>query len=332
VSFLLRYTNDNKSNNNENDNDNNSSSSSNNNDLLKMTDAVVHQGNEDRLPTQNVQEVLRRYKKQRYFTLNSKQKQFNSDTFARIQKEHVSANKIDDFFVHTGNARAAAAIQREGNGNVVVQAVAQFKDCSYFVDTGDKRVFCVHTEEAKQGFLARGFTPLQVTFFSGTPTTFPTHSAAVSPTVESTDILSKGGPAELTLPANGTLPGMWKIGEDSTTAANIVHAFEVKVYDLKAKLIYSPYKKWTKEARGERKITNASSFSKYCQCYWYLRLNDMDPAETKLNMGKMTAAATERAKAIGITQPPDWYKLASDLADAPSRGASSNTEESTPST
>jgi hypothetical protein len=163
VSFLLRYTNDNKSNNKDNDNN---SSSSNNNDLLKMTDAVVHQGNGDRLPTQNVQEVLSRFKKQRYFTLNSKQKQFNSDTFARIQKEHVSANKIDDFFVHTGNARAAAAIrQREGNGNVVVQAVAQFKDCSYFVDTGDKRVFCVHTEEAKQGFLARGFTPLQVTFF-----------------------------------------------------------------------------------------------------------------------------------------------------------------------
>jgi hypothetical protein len=266
------------------------------------------------LPTQSVLEVLDRFTKKRLFIPDSK-KAFNSDTFARLQKEHVSKFKINEFFVHTGNARAAGDTQRAGN--VVVQAVAQFKDCSYFVDTGDKRVFCVHTEVAKQGFLARGFTPLQVTFFSGTPSTFPTHSAAVSPTVESTDILSKVGPVELSLPSNGTLPAMWQIGEDSTTAANIVHAFEVKVYDLKAKIIYSPYKKWTKEARKARKITNASSFSKYCQCYWILRLNDMDPAETKLNMATMTAAATEKAKVLEIPTPLDWYKLASELANAP---------------
>jgi hypothetical protein len=174
-------------------------------------------------PTQSLSEVLERFKKKRVFIPDSKS--FNSDTFARLQKEHVSKYKINEYFVHTGSARAAADTQRAGN--VVVQAVAPFKDCSYFIDTGDKRVFCVHTEEAKQGFLARGFTPLQVTSFSGTPSTFPTHSAAVSPTVESTDILSKVGPVELALPSNGTLPSMWQIGEDSTTAANIVHAFEV---------------------------------------------------------------------------------------------------------
>jgi hypothetical protein len=115
----------------------------------------------------------------------------------------VSANEIDAFIVPTGKARDAAGIQRAGN--VVVQAVSQvshFKNCSYFFDTGDKRVFCVHTEEAKQGFLARGF--------------FLAHQ---------------------------------------------VHS-------------------------------------------------------------KMTAAATERAKALRIPQPPDWYKLASDLANAPSRSTS----------
>lgn len=201
----------------------------------------------------------------------------------------------------------------------MVQPVPQLKDCSYFVDTGDERVFCVHTDEATQGFLARGFTPLQVTFVSCTPTTFPVHSAAVSPTVNSADLLSKGGPAELTLPSNGILPAMWKIGEDSTTAANIVHAFEVKVYDSKANLIYSPYKKWTKKARGERKIKNGSSFSKYCQCYWYVRQNRMDPANTNLNMATMTAAATGHAKILEIPQPPDWYKLASELANTPPR-------------
>ena len=277
-------------------------------------------------PTQDVQEVLRRFQEKRVFFPDSKQ--FNSDTFGRLQKEYISANKIDEFFVHTGNARATTNMQRAGN--VVVQAVPQFKDCSFFVDTGDNRVFCVHTEEAKQGFLASGYTPLQVTFFSGPPT-IPPHSAAVSQTVDSTDLLSKVGPAELTLPSNGTLPAMWKIGEDSTTAANIVHAFEVKVYDSKAKLIYSPYKKWTKEARKERKITNGSSFSKYCQCYWYVRKHGMDPAETKLTMGTMTTAATGHAKDLGIPQPPDWYQLASELANTPPT-STSNTEESTPST
>jgi hypothetical protein len=263
-------------------------------------------------PTKDVQEVLRRFQKKRVFFADSS-KHFNSDAFAKFQKQHISAYKINTYFVHTGNARATDDPQRAGN--VVVQAVAQFKDCSYFVDPDDNRVFCVHTDEAKQGFLARGFTPLAVTFFSGTPTTFPTRSAAVSPTVDSTDLFSKGGPTELTLPSNGTLPAMWKIDEDSTTAANIVHAFEVKVYDSKAKLIYSPYKKWTKEARRERKITNGSSFSKYCQCYWYVRLH---PAETKLTMGKMTTAATAHAKHLGMPQPPDWYQLASELANAPS--------------
>lgn len=254
------------------------------------------------VPATSIAEVLTRFKASRSWHT---EKPFNCDTFERRSKEHTAANKIDAFFVRTGGNWSHSQSRQE---TAVIRDTPPFKDCTYFIDPGDKRVFCVTNEAVKQGFLQRGFKVWSVTHLSGMPATFPVLSTAAPSSMNPEELASKLGPLELILPS--TYPKLWVPTKDGTTAEGIVHAFETKVYDPSARVAYSPYRLWTHDARKKANIKANTRLTKTCQCYWYLRvILKADPSTVKLSIGAKTAAAAKEIKARNVSAP-DWFELA----------------------
>ena len=273
-------------------------------------------------PLRDVSSVLDRYIDKRKWRNNGNGTtvKFNGDTFARHAVEHAEKYKFkenESAMNYLGIPRRSALATQ----STTIELVAQFKDCVYFVNPYDGRIYCVANKTAIKGFRERGFVETAVTHITGIPSSYPRRAMPQEAVSATTNPVEIAAPHQLVFPESREFPPLWKICVDATTAENIVHAFEVKVYNEITKSVYSPYKQWTKENCTTFGIKKKSCFTKYLQAYFTCRhiYKDKEPKDVKLPLAKLAQAAAtywNKAKADGsFRKKPDWNQTACDLAN-----------------
>jgi hypothetical protein len=275
------------------------------------------------LPLHSISSLLARYREKRKWRNNGNGTtvKFNGDTFARHAAEHTKKYK----FKENESAMNYLGIPRRGalasHSTTIVELVAQFKDCIYFTNPYGGRIYCVANKTAITGFRERGFVETVVTHITGIPSSYPRRAMPVAATSATVDPVEIAAPLELIFPESRVFPPLWKIRDDSTTAENIVHAFEVKVYNDSTKSVYSPYKQWTKANCTTFGIKKKSCFTKYLQAYFTCRhiYKNKEAKDIKLPLASLAQAAAtywNQAKADGtFRKKPDWNQTACDLAN-----------------
>jgi hypothetical protein len=272
-------------------------------------------------PAESAKEVMKRFRQMRgEFALLPPNK-FNSDTFARESGEYYAAYNIPERPVNEGASFSSLVQPRQ---NIMIKNVATFIDTTFFVEPGatiqDGCIYSVSTQEMAAIMKNRGYLqvrPTHITDIESLPH-LPTTITAADSTPNS--LTEMPAPAALTLPRNGRLPKLWVFAPEmkNSTAAAILYAFEVKVVDEDEKVVFSPYRLWTKDERKKAKLTGIthSRFTKYCQSYYWIReVKKAEPndIEEKLTMSFLTSKAAEYAREkdwIDI----DWYELAKEVA------------------
>ena len=204
--------------------------------------------------------------------------------------------------------------QQQQQRPLMVQNVATFEKNVFYVDPHNGRMFSCCDVRVQRALETRGFRQTAVTHLAGGQdmVELPTLSiAAAAMTVEQTS--TAAAPTNLTLPQNRKFPRLW-IANGKSTAWGIVHAFEVKVYDAQANIIYSPYRFWTPEERKNAGL-KSTAFTKYCQAYYVIRkVAERSPDLITDSIGTLTKMAANHACNVLRVVKPDWFFLAAEVA------------------
>jgi hypothetical protein len=231
---------------------------------------------------------------------------FNTDTCTSKAKEHTTKYKFNEFKINTGSRERMSQTAK----SVTVRLAPTFEKNSFFVDPSSLHIYSCADTAIERRLEALGFQRAAVTHLTGPSSLLllPKLAAASNEATES-EILEAAAPTILLLP-RGQQPHLWK-PNGRTTAENVVHAFEQKVYDSAAKIIYSPYRLWTKEARDQFGTKATSMLTKYCQIYYTVRhiKKDLEPSAIKESMNPLINLAVQHVKRQKIDEP-DWFKLA----------------------
>jgi hypothetical protein len=256
-------------------------------------------------PIASVHDAIARLKQSRPWAMVSSS-HFNTDTCTRQAKEHMTKYQFKEFPINTGSRERTSKTAK----CVTVRLAPTFEKNSFFVDPTTLHVYSCADTAIESRLEGLGFQRAAVTHLTGPSSLLllPKLATASSKLTEP-EILEAAAPTILLLP-RGQQPHLWK-PNGRTTAENVVHAFERKVYDSESKIIYSPYRLWTKEARDQFGPKVTSMLTKYCQIYYAVRhiKKDLHPSAIKESMNPLINLAVQHVKRQKIDEP-DWFKLA----------------------
>jgi hypothetical protein len=255
-------------------------------------------------PISSVHDAISRLQQSRPWAMGSGS-QFNTDTLNREAKAHTMEYKFDDFPIETGRKERAMA----GTKNVTIKLAPTFEKNSFFVDPSTFHIYSCADMTIESRLVALGFQRAAVTHLTGPGDLLQLPKLSTASSMTEEEILEAVPPTVLTLP-HGQQPHLWK-PNGKTTAENVVHAFEIKVYDSEKKLSFSPYRLWTKEARDRFGTKVTSMLTKYCQIYYTVRhlKKDLNPATINESMKELINLAVKDIKRQKIDEP-DWFQIA----------------------
>jgi hypothetical protein len=210
-------------------------------------------------------------------------KEFNTDTFERVQAQHREQHKIRDDTPQKAETNSTGS----KGGTVILNMVPLFSlgDHSFFYHPEDttNTVYSHSRPDSKKRMREDGFVEYKnVVHYAGeeVPKSPPKKSK-----IANLPLLDRTAPSELLVPdcsKNSKLPDMYIEG-DETTAAAIVRIFEDKYIDKSTERIYSPIKQWTDEALENATIKNNnwSKITKWAYAYIAISNTTEKPAEIK---------------------------------------------------
>jgi hypothetical protein len=272
-------------------------------------------------PAKTLEECFKRLETYRSFhKTGTGTNRFNHVEFQVEAKRYCRETGLNEFHVESGNNRGLYSTP--AHQEVIVEQVPPFKDCTYFRDPHDLRVFCVSHHTTKQRMIDAGFEHIDVSHIAGEPSRDALPKLSSGVTVETTTpqiLAERRAPATLKLPTNNTYPRLCGMQPESTTAEQIEHAVEVKVYDESTKTIYSPYYLWDSDSRKAVGLKSNSSLSNYFKIYWFLSTNDeyknRNSREVKDNITELKKKAGLAYRATRPQGTPDWQKMVKDIIE-----------------
>jgi hypothetical protein len=241
----------------------------------------------------NTHDVLLKFTASRPFLASSSTRhlKFNPDTFTRLSQEHEDAHNLHSIPINTGSIVSSNQMPAP---TMLFENVATFEKNTFFQDPDDpKRIFSCCNDAMNRHFVSRGFVEIQVSHFTGAPEDIPrlptraSVAAAQEQPQSARQLLEACAPATSVLPAEKV--ALWQPGNTSLAFA-IMHAFDVKVYDAKTEMIYSPYRLWTH--CNKTKFRNKVTITKYCQAYFtFKHLRKLTPSRAKQSTEGLNAAS-----------------------------------------
>jgi hypothetical protein len=225
-------------------------------------------------PISSVHDAITRLQRSRPWAIGSSSQFKNTDTLEREAKAHMSKYKFDEFPIDTGRKERPMT----GKISVTIKLAPTFEKNAFFVDPSNFHIYSCADTTIESRLEALGFQRTAVTHLTGPCDLLELPKLAAASTTTEEEILEASAPIVLSLPC-GQQPHLWKLS-GKITAENVVHAFDVKVYDSEKKIIFSPYRLWTKEARDQFGTKVTSMLTKYCQIYYTVRhlKKEMDPS------------------------------------------------------
>ena len=262
-------------------------------------------------PLQGVRAVMEHFKVARPFAVVSA-KGFNPDTFEKEAKRHAVEYEHEKMPIAVGIQQITSA----PSPATIVKLAPTFGENMHFMDPYSLHVFCCNDKRTAKELEKRGFRSVGATHLLGGPETLELPKLSIAVERNDEEIQVAIAPATVTLPRMARQPALWK-PEGKTTAENIVHAFDIKVYDDDQNVVYSPYRLWTKEERKQFQTKMDSRFTKYCQIYYAVRrlLSDQQPKTIMTGMNDLIKLAKQDIARRKVSDP-DWFLLATQIPSA----------------
>ena len=166
-------------------------------------------------------------------------------------------------------------------------------------------------ERHRQLMEERSFVVFEVNHFTTLSESELPQAAETAPVAPPSD----DAPTELTLPTvaelDKKLPRLYQANRDESVATQLVRAFEEKVVvqDSRGntKVVYSPYRLWTKELAK----VDPPAFTNRCKAYYafmkLLQESEGSPADIKESQNSLTKKGTNMKKP---EQARDWFEAA----------------------
>ena len=199
-----------------------------------------------------------------------------------------------------------------GTNTNPVSAILSPKGYSFFIEKDNfESCFSVHTEEAKQSAIDKGYVEIKVKHYSH-PTQIPVIKNSSNYT-SSPDILPNG--EEFVPPKNKSLK-IYKLYKGEKFAQSVVRAFEENYYYkitdsdpnfLKA----SPCLKWTKDLRKKNGLLYTNNpFYSWCSAYLAIKivLKDIDVKDIKKGQRELKEMGTTYSKGKKTTNQ-NWHEF-----------------------
>eukprot|EP00547_Thalassionema_nitzschioides_P015845 CAMPEP_0194242656 /NCGR_PEP_ID=MMETSP0158-20130606/8131_1 /TAXON_ID=33649 /ORGANISM="Thalassionema nitzschioides, Strain L26-B" /LENGTH=302 /DNA_ID=CAMNT_0038977797 /DNA_START=20 /DNA_END=925 /DNA_ORIENTATION=- len=252
---------------------------------------------------------------------------FNPDTFARQQQEHIAHYGLKHLKPQGRNFVEGVIItettnDNNKNSNLNAGNVLSPADYSFFVDPADPLAggYSVHDDRMRSVAISRGYAEIKIAHLTSVdqlPTLAGKKQTPKNPK-ENSGLLSKQAPASISVPAGPELPDFLKDTEDTYSSA-LVRAFEEKFIDSKGGKVYSPCLLWTEEIRKRNGLTIKRPGDKfvswctaYCAAKWILTGAILEKVQKAKDLRK--AAGTYRRE-NPFPDKISWYTKAVELSE-----------------